>query len=75
MANPKRPKDANQRAKLIVDTATGEIKNSPIQPKNEGQRKGGIKGGKARAKNLSAKQRSNIAKKAASKRWGISNQI
>lgn len=32
--------------------------------------KGGAKGGHARAKNLSAKKRKEIAKKAARKRWG-----
>ncbi len=32
-------------------------------------RKGGLKGGKARAAKLSAKKRSEIAKKAARKRW------
>jgi hypothetical protein len=32
--------------------------------------KGGTKGGHARAKNLSAKKRSQIAKKAAKARWG-----
>ena len=33
-------------------------------------RLGGLKGGAARAKALSAKKRSEIAKKAAAKRWG-----
>ena len=33
-------------------------------------RKGGLKGGKARAAALSAKRRSEIAKKAAKARWG-----
>lgn len=33
-------------------------------------RLGGLKGGKARAKKLTAKQRSEIARKAARKRWG-----
>lgn len=32
-------------------------------------RKGGLKGGKARAEKLSAEQRTEIAKKAAIKRW------
>jgi hypothetical protein len=32
-------------------------------------RLGGLKGGKARAKSLSKKRRSEIAKKAAAKRW------
>jgi len=33
-------------------------------------RLGGLKGGKARAKALSAKKRKEIARKAAEKRWG-----
>lgn len=33
-------------------------------------RKGGIKGGAARAANLTAEQRKEIAQKAAAKRWG-----
>lgn len=35
----------------------------------EGGRKGGLKGGPARAKKLSAKQRTAIARKAAKARW------
>lgn len=34
-------------------------------------RQGGLKGGKARAKKLSAKKRKEIAKKAAEARWGV----
>jgi hypothetical protein len=37
-------------------------------------RQGGLKGGKARAKKLSAKKRSAIAKKAARARWGSHNK-
>ena len=66
---PKRPRDANQLAKFIVDLATGE--ESDDQPeKAEGQRRGGLKGGKARAAKLSPEERSAIAKKAAKARWG-----
>ena len=46
----------------------------PVKEKNPAAvalgRLGGLKGGKARAKKLSAKKRSEIAKKAAKKRWG-----
>jgi hypothetical protein len=74
MKKPKRPKDTNQKAKNIVDLATGEVKDLDI---NEGKnhsavtlgRLGGLKGGKARAKKLSAEKRKEIAKNAASKRW------
>lgn len=64
---PKRPRDANQLAKFITDLATGEdVKH---EPDTSGQRKGGSKGGKARADKLSPEERSDIAKKAAVKRW------
>jgi hypothetical protein len=74
MANPKRPKDTNQRAKNIVDIATGEfeeIKTGEVKNINavELGRLGGLKGGKARAESLTAKKRKEIAKKAAKKRW------
>lgn len=68
--------DPNQRAKWIVDIATGD-KEDAERAKDEIKsaaamlgRKGGLKGGKARAKVLSAKRRSEIAKKAAAARWG-----
>ena len=38
----------------------------------EAGRRGGLKGGTARAKNLTASKRNEIAKKAAKKRWEIS---
>ncbi len=65
-------KDVNQLAAAIVDETTAEIiRNSP--EKNPAAialgRRGGLKGGKARAAKLSAKQRSAIAKKAAISRW------
>ena len=74
MANPKRPKDPVQRAKFIMDIATGQIEEpNPNEGKNMAAvslgRLGGLKGGKARAKKLSAKRRKEIAKKAINKRW------
>jgi hypothetical protein len=75
MAKIKRPTDINQRAKSIVDIATGEVTETPEQIDELKAaaaalgRKGGLKGGKARAKSLSAKRRSEIAKKAAQSRW------
>jgi hypothetical protein len=71
---PKRPRDANQLAKFITDLATGETE---LPKTDDGKdpaavalgRKGGLKGGKARAEKLSAKRRADIAKKAAAKRW------
>ncbi len=73
MAKEKRPKDTNQLAKLIADIATGEADQQPAEPKNAAAvalgRLGGLVGGKARASKLTAEQRSEIAKKAAAKRW------
>ena len=70
MARPKRPRDTNQLAKLIVDVATGERKeNLATNPVNELARMGGLKGGKARAERLSPERRSEIAKAAARARW------
>jgi hypothetical protein len=72
---PKRPRAANQLAKLIVDQATGA---DPVEtPVDDGKnpaavalgRLGGLKGGKARAKKLSRARREEIARKAAAARW------
>ena len=73
---PKRPRDPNQLAKLIVGIATGEVKDcDPDKGKDPAAvalgRKGGLKGGAARAKKLTAEQRSAIAKKAARARWSV----
>jgi hypothetical protein len=70
----KRPRDPNQLAKLIVDIATGQIETPPEEDgKNPGMvalgRKGGLKGGKARAEALTPEQRSEYAKRAARARW------
>lgn len=66
---PKRPRDANQLAKVIVDIATGEGNNLPEAGKPEAQRKGGLAGGRARAEKLDPARRVEIAKKAAEQRW------
>lgn len=71
----KRPRDPNQLAKLIVDIATGEVEDTPeAAGKNpaavELGRKGGLKGGKARAAKMTAEQRSEAARRAARARWG-----
>lgn len=63
----KRPADAIGRAILIGKIATGEIEESAA-PKSAAAELG-AKGGKARAKSLSKKRRSEIAKKAAVSRW------
>jgi hypothetical protein len=67
----KLPTDPNQRAKKILDLATGE---KPEVTKNPAAvslgRLGGLKGGKARASSLTPEQRKAIAEKAAQSRWG-----
>jgi hypothetical protein len=75
MSKPKRPRDSNELAKLIVDLATGE--QSEPTPSDTGKdpaavalgRKGGLKGGKARAEKLPPARRREIAKKAALAKW------
>jgi hypothetical protein len=79
MANPRRPLDSNQRAKLIVDIATGEsdepkepaekTRPDPVISGRRGGLKGGRKGGKARAARLSPERRSELARNAARVRW------
>ncbi len=68
---PKRsskPSDPNELAAAIVAEATeDQPKKNPAAV--ELGRLGGLKGGKARAKKLSKKRRSEIAKKAAEARW------
>lgn len=67
----KRPRDPNQLAKLIVDIATGQAEDTVSESKKHPPvgRAGGLKGGQARAKSLSADQRRKIAVKAAQARW------
>ncbi len=74
MSNPKRPRDANQLAKAIVDLSTGDaVEVDPDEGKDPAAvalgRKGGLKGGKARAANMTPEERSEAAKKAADARW------
>jgi hypothetical protein len=67
------PKETNQLAKYILDVTTGaaeKIEPSAKNPHAQALSKlGASKGGKARAKNLSASKRKAIAKKAADSRW------
>jgi hypothetical protein len=67
----KRPRDPNQLAKLIVDIATGEVEDTASESKRKpsNRRKGGLKGGKARAGNLTPQEREDIARLAARARW------
>ena len=69
----KKPRDLNRLASAIVQEATGEVPEEPPSDKNPHAvalgRLGGMKGGKARAKKLTAEQRQEIARKAARSRW------
>lgn len=68
--HPKRPRDPAQLAKFVVDLATGHATEiAHPEPRNTVAAELGRKGGVARAKKLSKKQRSEIAKKAARQRW------
>lgn len=66
---PKRPRDPNQLAKLMVDIASGEERDDEMTADQKRAAKGGKKGGKARARSLTPRQRSEIARAAAQSRW------
>ena len=77
-STPKRPRDPNQLGRLIVALSLGEAEEAVPPPADDAGkdpaavslgRRGGLKGGKARAKSLSATRRKEIAQKAAKKRW------
>ena len=67
----------NQWAKRMVDIATGAVEDREPTPEEQGKdpaavslgRRGGLKGGKARAASMTPEQRTELAKKAAAKRW------
>jgi len=75
---PKRsskPRDLNRLAASIVGDATDETpKAEPPGPQKDSAavslgRRGGLKGGKARAEKMTAKQRREAAQRAARARW------
>ncbi|MBA2592826.1 MAG: histone H1 [Pseudomonadota bacterium] len=74
-SKPPRPRDPNQRAKLIVDLATGQVEDKdPNEGKNPAAvklgRAGGLKGGPARAASMTPEERRKAASKAGRARWG-----
>lgn len=75
MGHPKRPRDFSQRALQVVQESTRQIAKpgDPDAGKDplavELGRRGGLKGGPARAAALSARKRTQIAKQAAAGRW------
>lgn len=62
-------KDFSQIAFNVVQQATGEAPKPVTTPRQENSRKGGLKGGAARAIKLDSEKRKNIAVKAAIARW------
>lgn len=62
----KRPADVIGNAVHVMRIATGEIEDKPAK---EPARRGGLRGGKARAAKLSKTRRKIIAAKAAKARW------
>jgi hypothetical protein len=81
MRKVKRPHDVNQIAFAMVQAiASGEIPATMKTPEGKDPlavalgRRGGLKGGYARAAKMSAKERSDSAKKAARARWRIRNE-
>jgi hypothetical protein len=74
----RRPRDPVELGKLIGDILTGQVEDvaqSPAIDPTKDQaavslgRKGGLKGGRARADSLTPEQRKKIAQDAAKKRW------
>jgi hypothetical protein len=76
----KRPRDVNELAKQLVDEATGDAE--PFDP-DAGKdpaavalgRKGGLKGGKARAAKMTPEERSASARRAAEARWSLRREL
>ena len=69
----RRPADVIGNAVHVMRIATGETEDEKRDPAKEHMRRGGLAGGKARAKKLTASKRSEIAKKGARARWGRSS--
>ena len=75
-SSKKRPSDTNKRAFDIVRESVGEAPPEPESNKDPAAvalgRKGGLKGGKARAAKMTPEERSEAARKAAKARWSKS---
>jgi hypothetical protein len=73
----KRPRDPAQLAKLMIDIASGEVEDREPESAPDGKdpaavslgRRGGLKGGVARASKMAPERRVEIAAKAAKARW------
>jgi hypothetical protein len=73
MQRTRMPRDPNQRAKAIVDLATGQRTPEPVREKDPAAiargHLGGLIGGHARAAKMTAAERSESARRAAKARW------
>lgn len=69
----KKPADLNRLAAAIVEDAIGDEAENLAEEKDPAAvalgRKGGLKGGKARAASMTAAERSAAARRAAKARW------
>lgn len=71
----RRPNDPNELARNIVDRATGAVTDEPSPAREKDPaavalgRRGGLKGGAARAANMTPEARSESARKAGKARW------
>ena len=70
----KRPADVIGAAIKVAKIATGEEEDDSKDEMSSAAAQMGRKGGKARAEKLTKEQRSEIAKKAAAKRWKTSRE-
>ena len=66
----KRPADVVSNAVRVMRILTGEEDETTVTPSTDHHSRGGKAGGAARAARLTPEQRSEIAKRAAAKRWG-----
>lgn len=75
----KRPTDPNELAKQLVEEATGSApRHDPNEAKDPAAvalgRKGGLKGGKARAAKMTPEERAEAARRAAQARWATQRE-
>ena len=61
--------DLNVQAYRLVQAAVADPPSTKVQSR-EAAKRGGIKGGRARAQSLSSERRAEIARKASEARWG-----
>jgi len=75
MTDLKRPRDPDQLAKFVADRLPGEATAPPMTEDGKDLaavllgRRGGLKGGRARADSMTPEERRRIAKLAAQARW------